>query len=106
MQLSGHTGININPTTAAPDQIVKKESHPQFGNEEYYLHIKTKQTNNKTILVFRDSFSNNLIPYLSEDYQDIFLIWDYTISPDTIKEIQPDVVILEILERYIPIPCK
>lgn len=57
-------------------------------------------------VVFRDSFANNLIPYLSPHFSRAVYISSYVAIPhlvamDIIEQERADVVILEIAERYL-----
>lgn len=50
-------------------------------------------------LIFRDSFANHLIPYLSEDFKRSVYVWMYKIDPKIVDLEKPDLVILEVSER-------
>ena len=52
------------------------------------------------LLMFRDSFSTSLIPYLSNSFKLSKYIWTYNVSPLAMEN--ADVIILEIVERNIP----
>jgi hypothetical protein len=52
-------------------------------------------------VVFHDSFSQSLIPYLSESFRRIVFIWTFDFMPELIEREKPDMVILECVERYI-----
>jgi hypothetical protein len=52
-------------------------------------------------LVFRDSFSWQLIPFLSESFRSVVYVWTFDFLPELIEREQPDVVILECVERYL-----
>jgi len=63
-----------------------------------------KETGNGELpraVMFRDSFANALIPYLSEHFSRIVYIWDHRFHPEIVREEKPDVVIHEIVERYL-----
>lgn len=55
------------------------------------------------VLVFRDSFSTALVPYLSETFGDVEYIWshDFNSYQDKIMQEKPDIVIHEIVSRYV-----
>ena len=72
------------------DAKVKKDSH--CTNH----HRKGK------VVVFRDSFTTNMSPYLNNTFGDISYIWRYNIENADIDELkQADIIILEQLERLI-----
>jgi hypothetical protein len=52
-------------------------------------------------IMFRDSFANALIPYLSEDFQRILYVWNRDVDPRIVRVEQPDVVIQQILGRFL-----
>ncbi len=52
-------------------------------------------------VVFHDSFSQHLIPYLSEDFRRIVFVWKFDFNAELIESEKPDIVILECVERYI-----
>lgn len=53
------------------------------------------------ILVFRDSFMSTIIPFMSEDFSRSVYVWSYGIEPDIVSAEKPDVVVLELVERYL-----
>lgn len=53
-----------------------------------------------TAIVFRDSFANGWLPFLGYHFNRLILIWDYRWNPDLIEREKLQVVIDEILERY------
>ncbi len=52
-------------------------------------------------LIFRDSFSWPLIPFLAESFQSVVFVWTFDFLPDLIEREKPDLVILECVGRYI-----
>ncbi len=54
----------------------------------------------KNLLVFRDSFSNSLIPYLGSSFKNSMFVWQYKFVPSLMKD--ADVIILEIAEITLP----
>lgn len=58
-------------------------------------------------VVFRDSFTNFLEPFLSEMFETVVYIWkryDPDIMSSLLEEIQPDIVIEESVERFLLTP--
>ncbi len=53
------------------------------------------------LLMYRDSYTNALVPLISEHFQKSIYLWTYHMDPKTIEKIQPDIVVLEILERFL-----
>lgn len=52
-------------------------------------------------LVFRDSFSGPLIPFLSESFRSVVFVWTFDFLPELIEQEKPDIVIIECVERYL-----
>jgi hypothetical protein len=52
-------------------------------------------------LMFRDSFANALIPYLSEHFERILYVWDRDVDVALVDIEKPDVVIQEIVGRFL-----
>lgn len=53
------------------------------------------------IVVFHDSFMNALVPFLAQSYQRIVFIWQQNWDKVVIEHEKPDIVIDEILERFL-----
>lgn len=76
-----------------------KTSIPAFG-------MGCEEARHKAI-VFRDSYFNYVLPFLSEHFAEIIYIWngyDQTIVQQMIETFHPDVVIEEFLERFLSAP--
>jgi hypothetical protein len=56
-------------------------------------------------LVFRDSFFSALVPFVSQSLGDTEYIWSYDFSKNLKKIIddKPQIVIIEMVERSIPV---
>lgn len=52
-------------------------------------------------IIFGDSFSSSLQPYLSEHFSKTIWIWGHKIDMNLIEEEKPDFVIIELVERYL-----
>jgi hypothetical protein len=52
-------------------------------------------------VVFRDSFANALVPYLAEDFSRVLFVWDRDVDPRVVAIEQPDVVVQEIVGRFL-----
>jgi hypothetical protein len=49
--------------------------------------------------MFRDSYSNYLIPFLNLHFKKATYVWSYDFLPQLIESDQPDIVILEVQQR-------
>ncbi|WEK54163.1 MAG: hypothetical protein P0Y55_16635 [Candidatus Cohnella colombiensis] len=54
-----------------------------------------------TLLMFRDSFAINMTPYLSRNFKRSVYVWNHHFDANIIKEEHPDVVIHELVERFL-----
>jgi len=54
-------------------------------------------------LIFRDSFSDALIPFLSEHFSRVVYAHSFTVDLDLVDREKPDIVIFEIAQRYLTV---
>jgi alginate O-acetyltransferase complex protein AlgJ len=52
-------------------------------------------------VVFRDSFTSRLIPYLSEHFSRAVYLWQNDVDPSVVLKERPAVVIHEIVGRHL-----
>lgn len=54
------------------------------------------------VLVFRDSFSNALLPYISSTFGEVIYVWDHDLNSyvDIIRQEKPDIILHEMVSRY------
>jgi alginate O-acetyltransferase complex protein AlgJ len=52
-------------------------------------------------VIFRDSFFNGLQPFTSEHFSRVVYVSDFVVNFDLIAEENPQIVILEVAERYL-----
>jgi hypothetical protein len=52
-------------------------------------------------VVFRDSFADALVPFLSESFSRVVYVWQRDVDPSVVEAERPDVVIQEIAERFL-----
>ena len=53
------------------------------------------------LLMFRDSFTTAMEPYIARDFSEAHLVWTSVIDEELIVEEQPDVVVYEVAERLV-----
>lgn len=66
-----------------------------------FCHTTFPDSTLPTALVFRDSFSEALIPFLAYNFSDAYFVWDPTFDVDLIAKRKPDLVIQELTEMFI-----
>jgi alginate O-acetyltransferase complex protein AlgJ len=62
---------------------------------------ETRDSSLPKALVFRDSYSGALIPFLAESFQSVVFVWTFDFLPELIEQEKPDIVIIECVERYL-----
>lgn len=62
---------------------------------------KSNRTDLAKLYFMRDSFGSALIPYLSESFSNLTSAWTHEFKPDCIEQSEADIVIHEIVERYL-----
>ncbi|MEN9328375.1 MAG: hypothetical protein RI947_1183 [Candidatus Parcubacteria bacterium] len=53
------------------------------------------------LLMYRDSFSNHLIPFIAEHFSDALYLWKHTVAETDLRQQKPDIVVYQIVERDI-----
>jgi hypothetical protein len=53
------------------------------------------------LLMFRDSYTINMQPYLSDYFSTAVYQWNHSFDPKLVMDTKPDVVVHEVVERYI-----
>ncbi|MBM6823124.1 hypothetical protein H5986_10705 [Fusobacterium mortiferum] len=76
-----------------------------YEKNEGVKGVITKSEKKYKVLVFRDSFTDAMLPYLSETFGEVEYIWNHNFNSyqDKIREYKPDIVIHEVVERYIDV---
>ena len=58
-----------------PEYLTQKDKYSYFtGTNEAYEKIVTKADTHRKLLIFNDSYTHSLVPYLTRDYGEIDLI--------------------------------
>jgi len=63
--------------------------------------LETGQGGWPRLVVFHDSFARGMMPYLAERFSRSVFLWSHAFSPEIIEAERPDVVVLEVVARYI-----
>ncbi len=89
----------LKPTFFTNYQI---DSIPKYYKNETISESRYKNNTQKfKILLFRDSFSSALIPFLNESFNHTTYIWSHKFDEKLIKKEKPDIVVIEYTERYL-----
>lgn len=85
-------------TELEEDPIVKDIAEDETKGAIYETSIK-KPVYNKTILLIGDSYRDAMVPWLGKLYKKAILMHKDAYNENTIKKYNPDIVIIETLER-------
>ncbi|MEO1712069.1 MAG: DHHW family protein [Bacteroidota bacterium] len=77
------------------DQIEKKKT----GLSNMFVMLNPQAPVQKRLLIFRDSFTSALVPFISRHYSEVYFMWS-DFREEVIWEVEPDVVIEAKVERY------
>ena len=72
--------------------------------DAYEKQFRTNRTDHPKILFIRDSYCNNIIPFVTPYFHEslfIFDAWQYGANFDIIRQVNPDIVVLIIYEPHI-----
>jgi hypothetical protein len=81
---------------------VVSPTHPDpYGEDGTVISEVRNGSTRLRAVMFRDSFSSRLIPFLSEHFRRIVYQWQNDLDPELIRREQPDVVIQEMVGRHL-----
>lgn len=64
------------------------------------LTFLTDGANERSLFMIRDSFGEGMFPYLSSQFNESSFVHVSNYSPEMISKYDPDIVVLEMVERY------
>ena len=64
------------------------------------IYLNHNNPNGPKALIYRDSYTNALIPFLMENFSEAVLIWDTPYSIEMVKRVKPNLVIECYASRY------
>jgi hypothetical protein len=80
---------------------VVEPARPDPYGEEGRLATEIRDSALPRAVMFRDSFSGRLIPYLSEHFSRIVYLWENDFDANVVTQEHPDVVIQEFVARHL-----
>mgnify|MGYP000901094594 CR=1 FL=1 len=83
---------------------IEKKHSPQtpYKSVEDPQITTTSQVNGRRIMMFRDSFGNAIIPFVSDNFGYAYYSREYPVNLTGLDTHNPDVVVYEIVQRNIP----
>ena len=85
-----------------PLSFVRLKKSDYGKNSIVYLR---KRTDLPVLLMFRDSFASSVLNYLPESFSRSIAIWKNQVDFSIVLKAKPDIVILELNERYSSVLC-
>ncbi|MFN0188407.1 MAG: alginate O-acetyltransferase AlgX-related protein [Bacteroidia bacterium] len=107
--LNGHVTIkreDFIPTLGAEYQInivTTNTTYPEDTLCKFTSMLKINPVGGKKrkIIIFRDSFSNTFIDFLAQQADTTIALWTHQFMPNTVEKEKPNIVVHEILERFL-----
>ena len=105
---SGDMDQMVYPAAVTPEEEIRFEPGPSFDNqseiEDYFApRVETvKEGHPGSLLMFRDSFANALIPFLSDGFGHALYSRGIPYQMNFIEQTGADCVIIERAERFLP----
>lgn len=75
--------------------------YPTYNSSEQAILTLNPDTSLPRVVIFRDSFTNDMIPFLSPRFERGLYLWTHDFDEEIIKQEKPDIVIHEIAEKLI-----
>ena len=103
-QDTGNQMLYQNKSTRYPE---KKPLLPEFKGKwvekapDHIVSINPNAPDKRKLLIYRDSFAENMRPWLSRHFREVHYIWSRKVSSATVMEIKPDIFILEYIARQV-----
>lgn len=77
VEVTQYTSSFTNPTETElllnPDTLDNSSYYLVFGMDDNIRHVKTRCKNGRTLVIFKDSYGNALLPFLTSSFENIYL---------------------------------
>lgn len=70
-------------------------------NNSQIIRCAASRNDSRSVFMIRDSFAYAMIPYISSQFNECFYVHADTYTPEYLAEVDPDIVVVEVVERYI-----
>lgn len=87
------------PAAAVPAS--RRAAYEERVTRQLPLVLGTGDPTMPRAVVFRDSFANALVPFLSEHFERVVWVWDRDVLPEVVLRERPDLVIQEVVGRFL-----
>ncbi len=92
----------LNPTFKKAQKQLTIPTAYNLGPELYEKRLQSKNNDIK-VLIFRDSFTQQMEPFIGETFGESLFIWDHTFDKDLIIREKPDLVVHILIERNLEV---
>lgn len=82
----------------SPPKMLFNNKCPNRGKK---IIFTSAEKNQPTAVIFRDSFSSHLIPFLVHSFSRVVFVWQPNIDYSILEEEKPDIVISQQAERFL-----
>lgn len=93
--------LTLVPQFETSVKSVKVDASSYPNPSQLVVNENTSHSDAPKLLMFRDSFTSEMIPFLSEHFSRSVYVWDQYFNANLIEKEKPDVVIFEVVERNI-----
>ena len=80
----------------SPAEKLSVEGYPK----KTFIYKNVNATSKLKALIYRDSYTNALIPFIMRHFNEVVFIWDTDYSMDMVEKVKPDIVIECYASRY------
>lgn len=74
---------------------------PKYKEAKYSSFNSPKLSEKPRLLMYRDSYNEYMFNHIAEHFSYYGMAWTRTISFERIKEVEPDIVVFEMMERFV-----
>jgi hypothetical protein len=89
------------PIAGYAAQAAPSIAYPTYESPHPAVILTVPDSTLPKLLMNRDSYTNFLIPFLSEHFQRSIYLWTPLFNPEVVKQERPDIMVTEMLERFI-----
>ena len=95
------------PKFISNSSVIQKSPYPapaNFEAENFYHGFQMSNQNFPKILIFHDSFGNNIQPFIKESFSRTTFIWDkwqYKLNEPIVEAEKPDIYVTLVLESLL-----
>lgn len=101
MAMSKYLKYDVNHTLEIHAQTPVVNSEFPINDNQKIIHHTTTGQDERTLFLVHDSFSDSMIPYFRTEFNNFYSMHKNFYDPEFLAQVNPDIVVLEVVERYI-----